>query len=102
MLDKQITVEGDRVYVTLSGSMQEEQASLLGQDLLGYMSQGHYTYVIDLSGLQYVDSSGLGVLIALNKLSLRSGGSVTLKGLQGTVDELFEVTRLKKVFKIEA
>lgn len=99
-MDKQIQVEGKQVLVKLHGYMLEENAVLLGQELSGYVCRGFNTFVIDMSKLDYIDSSGLGVLIALNKVSIKSGGSVSLCGLQGTVEELFEVTHLKKVFKV--
>ncbi len=101
LLDRQFEVQQERILVELKGCMYEDHAALLGQELSNYVSRGYNTYIIDMSSLDYIDSSGIGVLMAINKLSQRSGGSVTLQGLKGTVRELFEITHLNKVFKLQ-
>lgn len=98
---RQIEENAGLVSVTLSGRLQKEDANLLRQELLEYMEKGCSTYRIDMSNLEYIDSSGLGVLLALHKMTVRDGGKLVLAGMRGTVDELFEVTRLKKIFQIE-
>lgn len=100
-MERQITVTPQHVVVKLSGRMNNEDATTLKQELMDYVNGGHTLYVVDMSDLRQIDSAGLGVLIAINKSSQLLGGSVTLTGLKGTVRELFEVTRLHKVFHIE-
>jgi anti-sigma B factor antagonist len=53
---------------------------------------------VDLSHLDYVDSAGLEVFISLHKRCVKEGGSLAVRGLSGPVKELFEITRLDKVF----
>lgn len=98
---RQIEENAGLVSVTLGGRLQKEDAQLLRQDLLEYMDRGCSNYRIDMSKLEYIDSSGLGVLLALHKITARDGGNLVLAGMRGTVDELFEVTRLKKIFRTE-
>lgn len=101
-MQKQVTVAQGCVAVQLKGRMDEEDAGVLGLELQAYVEQGYSTYHIDMSDLYYIDSAGLSVLIAINKRALKLGGDVMLTGLKGTVEELFEVTRLKKIFKTDA
>jgi anti-sigma B factor antagonist len=96
-----ITVVDNKVLAILSGSIYLEEAAQLREDLLEYIESGHATFLIDLEGVDYIDSSGLGTLVALQKRALRQGGSIQIKGLNGLVKELFELTRLNKVFDIQ-
>jgi len=55
---------------------------------------------MDLSGLAYIDSSGLGMLLAINKRIKKKNGVFVLAGVQGLPFELIKRTRLDKVFTI--
>ena len=57
--------------------------------------------LLDLEKVDYIDSSGLGVLVAINKRTLQNRGKLIIKGINGLVKELFELTRLTKVFEIQ-
>ncbi len=55
---------------------------------------------VDLSGVSYIDSSGLACLIeAMQKLK-KHGGKLVLFGLRDTVRSIFEISRLDMVFSI--
>ena len=94
-------VAEDHVLVTLSGSIYVEEAAELRASLIGYIEKGHETFIFDLSGVDYIDSTGLGTLVAIQKRAQQKGGSVIIKGIQGLVKDLFELTRLTKVFEIQ-
>lgn len=55
--------------------------------------------VLDLSGVAFVDSSGLGALVALLK-RVGPTGSLALAGVQAPVGKLLALTRLDRVFEI--
>ena len=98
---QEITVIDNNVLVTLSGSIYVEEAAQIRESLIGYIEKGHKTFTIDLGDVDYIDSSGLGTLVAIQKRALQHGGSVVIKGLKGLVKDLFELTRLTKVFEIQ-
>jgi len=54
--------------------------------------------VLDLSEVSYMDSSGLGALVAVWVSAKRGGCEVTLKSLSQRVKELLRLTSLDKVF----
>ena len=56
--------------------------------------------VVDLSGVDFIDSAGLGLLIALLKRISERGGDLKIAGLQKKVRMVFEITRAFKVFDI--
>lgn len=86
------------VNVFLSGSMYVEEAAVLREKLLGYIDKGVKTFWVDLKEVDYMDSSGLGVLVAIQKRARQQGGEVVLVGANGPVKEIIELTRLNKIF----
>jgi len=56
--------------------------------------------VVDLSGVTYIDSSGLAVLIEAMQNVEQYGGQFALAGLQETIRVIFEIARLDQVFRI--
>lgn len=63
-------------------------------------NQGLKILILDLSGLTFMDSSGLGTLIALLKQSSEYGQEIKLVGLSKEVRVVFEITRAYKLFDI--
>jgi len=82
----------DKIYVY--------DASSIRDDLLKVIDQGVTDVRMDLSGLAYIDSSGLGMLLAINKRIKKKNGVFVLAGVQGLPFELIKRTRLDKVFTI--
>ncbi len=56
--------------------------------------------VVNLSGVTYLDSSGLAVLIEAMQNVEKYGGKFALAGMQETVRSIFEIARLDQVFHI--
>ena len=56
--------------------------------------------VLDLSGVEFIDSSGLGTLVQLRKEAARNGASMTLAGVGASTYRLLEVTGLAGVFDV--
>lgn len=58
------------------------------------------TIILDLAEITFMDSSGLGTLIALLKKMSESGGDIKLTSLHKDVRLVFEITKTYKVFDI--
>lgn len=56
---------------------------------------------INLSGLEYISSAGLGMFIGLHQRLAASGGSLTLTGANEHIAHIFRLARLDKVLKFE-
>ncbi|MGC5328127.1 STAS domain-containing protein [Brevibacillus sp. SYSU BS000544] len=97
----QIKASQDQVNVVLSGKVYVEESTVLREELLRYIQDGYKHYVIDVRNLEFIDSSGLGVLVAVQKRALMNGGGITIAGLSGSVKEIFELTRLTRIFTIQ-
>ena len=96
------SVNNGQVMVTLSGKMYVEEATILREKLLIFMEEGYKEFVIKIAHVDYIDSSGLGVLVAIQKRALQMRGSVAIVGATGIVKELFELTRLNKIFEMQS
>jgi anti-sigma B factor antagonist len=65
------------------------------------IESGHTRIVLDLSLVQFMDSSGLGALVScLKKIGPR--GSLAVAGATGAVAKLFTLTRMDKVFPLHS
>lgn len=56
--------------------------------------------VIDLSGVEFIDSAGVGVLVALFKNSRLKGGRARFCGLTPGVRSVLEIIRLDQIFEL--
>jgi anti-sigma B factor antagonist len=99
-MKQDFNAEGEKMWVTLVGSMYVEEAAVLRKNLIGYIDEGIKNFLIDMERVDYIDSSGLGVLVGIKKRALEKGGGIAIRGLNGTVKEIFELTRLTKVFEM--
>jgi anti-sigma B factor antagonist len=57
--------------------------------------------VLDLSNVSFIDSSGLGAIVAAMKL-MPATGKLQLAGLTSAVDKVFRMTRMDTIFTIHA
>ncbi len=68
--------------------------------LSSIFDRGQSRLLIDLNGVAYIDSSGMGTLIAAMKQARAAGGDVRLCGLQEDVRAIFETTRVVQAMSI--
>ncbi len=56
--------------------------------------------VVDMAGINFIDSSGLGSLVASLRSVNKLGGDIRIASLQDQVRAIFELTRLHRIFEI--
>jgi anti-sigma B factor antagonist len=91
----------DHLLVIVTGSIYLEDANTLRAKLFGCIEMGHTSLVIDLSGVDYIDGSGLGTMVAVQRKAYQRGGRLCVKGLNGFVKELFDLTHLSNVIETQ-
>jgi anti-sigma B factor antagonist len=75
------------------------KAPLFKDEMTKCIESGQNQLVLDLSGVDFVDSSGLGAIVAcLKRLGPR--GNLAIAGAKGAVSRLFTLTRMDKVFTL--
>ncbi len=92
---------------TLILSIQEERLDAhnspeLREFVLKLLGEGRTRFILDLSRVRFVDSSGLGVLLSGYKNVNLQSGRFCLTGLHPRVQAMFELTRLNQVFEVRA
>ncbi|HYF16841.1 MAG TPA: STAS domain-containing protein [Ramlibacter sp.] len=71
------------------------------QAVVQVVQGGDKRLLLDLSGVDFLDSSGLGALVSILK-ALGGQGALAVCGAKGSVLSLFKLTRMDKVFAIHA
>lgn len=69
------------------------------QEVVRLVEAGDTRLVLDLSGVSFLDSSGLGAMVSVLK-ALGQRGTLVVCGVSGAVLALFQLTRMDKVFQI--
>jgi anti-sigma B factor antagonist len=82
---------GDAATVVVLGEVDMATAPQLREELTGLVDSGVTRLVLDCRELQFLDSSGIGVLIAVHKL-LDDSGSLTLDAPPAHVRKVLELT----------
>lgn len=84
------------------GEIDAHTAPVLREKLEVYQNQKNLEAELDLSDVDYMDSTGLGVFVAFYKSINANGGHVKLKGLSARLKRLFDITGLGDIMDIEA
>ncbi|MEM7349213.1 MAG: STAS domain-containing protein [Acidobacteriota bacterium] len=90
--------DGDPVTVKAAGQIDTYTAVALDETLLGVGEQR--TLTIDLSGVTFIDSSGLRVLVRADKRHQTGGGSLRLANPSQPVVRLLQITGLESTLTI--
>ncbi len=69
-------------------------------ELVLLSNEGFKNIIIDLSDVEFVDSSGLSALLVANRLCSESNGSLVITGLNANVNKLIQISQLDKVLHI--
>ena len=72
----------------------------LDDELIDLVSSGQYHLVVDMEGVEFLDSTGLGVLVGGLKRVRAHEGSLRLVCTQERILKIFRITGLTKVFPI--
>lgn len=92
------TVEGVTL-VDCNGRIIFGEESVALRDFVKQELQRSKQIVINLAGVNYIDSGGLGTLVGLYTSARGSGGTIKLANLTHRVGELLAVTKLVTVFE---
>ena len=93
------TIDGI-VIVDCSGRIVFGEESGYLRDTVKQLILENKRIVLNLSGVTYIDSGGLGTLVALFTSARSSGGSIKLATLTPRVGDLLQVTKLLTVFEV--
>ncbi|HCE44969.1 MAG TPA: anti-sigma factor antagonist [Lentisphaeria bacterium] len=88
--------------IAIKGRLDAVTASAAEAAINRTIDSGASNLVLDLSGLDYVSSAGLRVLLVTAKKLSRQNGKIVLCGLQNTVREVFTISGFLSIFPVAA
>ncbi len=75
-----------------------ESTGILRDELRSLLAQGNKQIILNMAGVSYVDSAGLGELVSAYTTATNQGGSLKLLHLQGKLHDLMQITKLHTIF----
>lgn len=95
------SAEGSPV-VTLQGRLNITTAPEMQKAVEKKLAEGATSLVLDFTGVEYMASAGIRMLVATQKQVTKRGGSMIIKGVSPEVMDVIYMTGLAAVFTFEA
>jgi anti-anti-sigma factor len=94
--------DGSTIYVSLRGRLDVLSAEELRAAYGGWGGHQVRDFVVDLAGVEYMDSTGMGALLGLVRRAEEGGGQAYLHSTPPQVQSLFDLTHLHLVLPLYA
>ena len=85
--------------IDVSGHLTFFEVGALGSSIQSLLKERRKNIVLSLSGLAYLDSSGIGELARIYVAVVKQGGAMKVIGLTPKVEEVLKITHLSQVFQ---
>jgi anti-sigma B factor antagonist len=100
-MNVQVEEKGETTIVHLRGDLDIGNSDRARKEILSLLEAGDKKrFIIDLSQVRYVDSTGVATLVNALKVSRDKHVELALAGVNGTVKEVLGLSRLIKIFDI--
>ena len=96
------TTEDGAVVVSVTGRVDSTSSAELDDRLVGLTTARVQRVVVDLSGVEYISSAGLRVMLTLARRMRDAGGSLALCGLSDAVHQVFALAGFLPLFTVAA
>jgi len=93
-------VDENTQALDLEGEVDVYTAPALRQEIMDQVDGGVKHLLVNLSKVEYLDSTGLGILIGGVKRIKEQGGAMRLVGPSPRISRIFEITGLNKIFDV--
>ena len=92
---------GTGVAARLTGDLDIVNAEDVKRELTELIDAGPKAVALDMGEVRFVDSSGLGTLVAVHRHAQAAGASFVVRSVPSQVQRLFEITRLDDLLAVE-
>ena len=96
-----VTVKEGQALVRLQGRFDFNAHREFREAIDTVLSSPATVGVVDVAGVEYLDSSALGMLLMLRDRAKSAAREVTLSGCRGAVKQILDIANFGKLFKIE-
>ncbi|SLM28858.1 Predicted anti-sigma factor antagonist RsbV (Anti-anti-sigma-B factor) [Desulfamplus magnetovallimortis] len=97
----EVIKEGENTIIKPGTSVVASMAENFKQELLSAINTCEGKLIIDLIGVEMVDSVGLGVIIAAHNTLVQKGSTLEIINVSSDIYGLFSTMRLNRRFKVE-
>jgi len=94
------SVREDVVILTLKGRLTLGESNIVRERIAQLSAAGKHNVVVDLGGVEYIDSTGLGILVICFTSLKKNGGALKLVNPNKRNVELLLLTKLHTVFEV--
>jgi anti-sigma B factor antagonist len=96
----EVDQEDNASVLHVTGEVDVATAPRLREQVVKLVGEGETRIVIDLEGVEFIDSTGLGVLVGALKRARTHGGDVVIVCTQTRILKVLEITGLNHVFEM--
>ena len=94
------TRNDDTVQLTVTGRVDTTTAPQLQEKILAAFQKGKHL-VVDFAGVDYISSAGLRALLLGQKTSVSKGGTMKIRNVKSSVQQVLDMSGFSKILKIE-
>jgi anti-sigma B factor antagonist len=92
--------QGDHTVLSVTGEIDLYTAPRLQSELTAALSTSPARLIVDMSGVDFCDSTGINVLLAAHRTARERGGELQLAGPGSATRKVLQVTGLEAVFTV--
>jgi anti-sigma B factor antagonist len=86
--------------VEVDGEVDTHTAPMIREGVIKLLDEGHRHFVLDLSFVPFMDSMGLGVIVAITKRIRENEGSLRIASVSGRLRRLFDLSGMRESYEI--
>lgn len=94
-------IEEGTIIIEISGKLQYNQSESVKGKLIDFIQEGKFNYIFDLSNLENIDSTGMGLFITFMNHIENKESKIYLVIKDEFIKELFEIAKLDQLFVID-
>jgi anti-sigma B factor antagonist len=92
--------QGDHTVLSVTGEIDLYTAPKLQSELSSALNANPARLIVDMSGVEFCDSTGINVLLAAHRNARERGGELQLAGPGSATRKVLQVTGLETVFTV--
>lgn len=97
-----VQIDNQVVVLKLVGNMVANAVEEFKSQVTKLLEKGYDKFIVELSQVEFMDSSGLGACMSVNRQVSGKNGMLVCSGLQGSVVKLFQITRADQKVPVSA
>jgi anti-sigma B factor antagonist len=92
--------QGEHTVLAVTGEIDLYTAPTLQSELMAALGRGQVRLIVDMSGVDFCDSTGINVLLSAHRHAREGGGELMLASVGSATRKVLQVTGLESVFTV--